>query len=225
MIFLYNKYVKQFVIYLFDLDGTLVDTKPGITKSIKATLEELQLKNIAKEAIDCDFNCFIGPPLVWSFSHYCNLNQEEATSAMTCYRKYYKASGIYDCKVYDGLLQTLRTLQKRGATLLVATSKPTVFARKILEHLELSQYFNAISGSDINEAHCDKEHLIKTALSLANISAKNSDILMVGDRKFDIQGAISCGIEQAGALWGFGTKDELETAGATYLIESPLMLL
>ncbi len=202
---------------VFDLDGTLTDPYEGITNSIKYAMEQMQ-KPIPD---DCDLKLFIGPPLYYSFEHYTKLTAEDSVRAVDEYRVYYKDRGIYENVIYDGISELLSNIRKRGGKALVGTSKPQVFAEEVLRHVEILDFFDAVSGADMSESHSSKEEIIRRSLSLAKIpESEYKYCLMVGDRKFDIEGANRCGIDSVGVLWGYGDERELQDEGATYIAKT-----
>lgn len=202
---------------VFDLDGTLTDPYEGITNSIKYAMTVMQ-KPIPE---GCDLSLFIGPPLYYSFEHFTGLSKEDSVRAVDEYRVYYRDRGIYENVIYDGIAPLLARIRAEGGAALVGTSKPQQFAEEVLRHVGIAQHFNAVSGADMSEAHSSKEEIIRRSLDLANIpESEYSRCLMVGDRKFDIEGARLCGIASAGVLWGYGDKKELSDEGATHIVQS-----
>ncbi|MBE6547445.1 MAG: HAD family hydrolase [Ruminococcaceae bacterium] len=207
----------QYKYIIFDLDGTLTDPYEGITNSIKYAMKVMDKPIPA----DCDLALFIGPPLYYSFEHYTKLTAEESVRAVDEYRVYYKDRGLYENKIYDGIADLLRDIRGGSGMALVGTSKPQVFAEEVLRDVKIHQYFNAISGADMKEAHSSKEEIIRRSLMLAGISEDEYKYcLMVGDRKFDVEGAKLCGIHSVGVTWGYGDRAELEAEGATYVVDA-----
>lgn len=200
---------------LFDLDGTLTNPKQGITKSVQYALRAFDI-----EEPDLDKLCkFIGPPLRTSFIEYYGFSDKKAEEAVVKYREYYSVTGLYDNEVYTGIKSVLENLQKAGKVLLVATSKPEKFARMILEHFELDRYFTDICGATMDASRGNKEEVIRYALDKNKITDLG-DAVMVGDRLHDIEGAKKVGIASIGVLFGFGSREELETYGADEIAES-----
>lgn len=198
---------------LFDLDGTLTDPMMGITKSVRYALnyygiEVNDLNNLLP---------FIGPPLRDSFQEYYGFDEAKANEAVEKYREYYKNDGIFDNKVYRGMKECLQTLKDNGKKLYVATSKPEFFAKQIIEHFSLSEYFEYIGGSEFNSRE-KKAEVIEYVLKTNQID--NNDVIMVGDRKHDIIGAHENKIPCVGVLYGYGTEDELKQYQADYLVAS-----
>ncbi len=203
----------------FDLDGTLTDPKEGIVGSIRYALEKL---GHPVSSDDDDLTWCIGPPLLNSFEKLVG-NAEEAERALAAYRERFGAIGLYENKVYPGIQGVLETLTSDGHRLFVATSKPTVYAEPILKHFELAHYFERIFGSELDGTRADKTDLLAWVLSEADLAA--SDTVMIGDRLHDVAGALNNGIDVVGVLYGYGSKDELLTAGAKRLCEDPADLL
>lgn len=200
---------------LFDLDGTLTDPAEGITNSVAYALSEFGITVEDKTQL----NVFIGPPLTDSFMNYYGLSEEEAKKAVTYYREYFKPKGIFQNKLYPGVPELLQALKDGGKRLLLATSKPEVFARDILAHFGIDKYFDFIAGATLDGTRSKKADVIAYALETFGVTEKGK-CLMVGDRNQDINGAKTVGIDSLGVLFGYGSLDELETAGATYIAET-----
>lgn len=200
---------------LFDLDGTLTDPFEGITKSIVYSL-----KRLGVTAPPCEeLRDFIGPPLFESYSRRFGFSDDLAVKAVAFYREYYSEKGIYECAVYDGLLPALDRLVQNGYELAVATSKPEHFAIKVLEHFELRGYFAFVAGASLDKSRVEKSAVIAYALKSV---ARPVRAVMVGDRKHDIIGAAQNGLNSVGVLYGYGDRDELLSAGANAIAETPL---
>lgn len=198
---------------LFDLDGTLTDPMMGITKSVRYALNYYGI-----EVNDLnDLLPFIGPPLRDSFKEYYGFDEAKANEAVEKYREYYKTDGIFDNKVYQGMVDCLQTLKDSGKKLYVATSKPEFFAKQIIEHFSLSKYFEYVGGSEFNSRE-KKAEVIEYVLKTNQID--NDDVIMVGDRKHDIIGAHENKIPCVGVLYGYGTEDELKQYQADYLVST-----
>ncbi len=203
--------MKEYSYILFDLDGTLTDPMEGITRSV-----QFALKHFGIEAGLQELCRFIGPPLKDSFVEFYHFSEEEAELAVMHYRKYFEVQGIFENKPYEGIPQLLDDLKSAGKTLLVATSKPTVFAKQILDHFGLAPYFVFVGGSELDGRRTKKAEVIGYVLDYMNILSLQSAV-MVGDRKHDILGAKAIGIDSIGVLYGYGDKGELVDAGADYL--------
>lgn len=205
--------MKKYI--LFDLDGTITDPKEGITKSVAHALNKFNIK-----VNDLDELCkFIGPPLKEAFMKYYNFSEEKSEEAIKYYREYFSEIGIYENIVYEGLEDMLKSLNDKNKICIVATSKPTVFAVKILEHFKLNKYFSFICGSNIDGTRSKKSEVIQYAIERNNI--KNlSEVIMVGDRMHDIYGAKEVGLQAIGALYGYGDYDELYNSGADHIVNN-----
>jgi phosphoglycolate phosphatase len=201
---------------LLDLDGTLTDSSEGITKSLQYALEKLgRPVPISEEML-----CCIGPPLLHSFLEHFQVQPKSlAEQAVGFYRERYNRQGQFENRVYRGIPETLDILQTRGFSLYLATAKPEVQARSILDHFKLSSYFAGIYGSGLNGALGDKGELIGHILRHEDLSV--NDTVMVGDRKYDMIGAGKCAVRKIGVTYGFGTHEELSEAGADYIVDSP----
>ncbi len=197
---------------LFDLDGTLTDPGIGITNSVMYALAKFGV-TVADRS---ELYRFIGPPLIDSFTGFYGFDHEKCVLAVEYYREYFKDTGIFENKVYDGVHEMLGTLKDRGIKLLLATSKPDVFAVRILEHFGLDVYFDHVAAATLDGRINHKDDVIRLALTLAGTEDK-SEILMIGDRKYDIIGANKVGIDSVGVLYGYGSEEELIAAGATYI--------
>ena len=196
-------------IIFFDLDGTLTDPALGITNSILHALEKMERDLPPRESL----YRFIGPPLVPAFQEFLGMTEEEANRALTLYREYFSVTGLFENTPYDGVENALAQLKNAGCTLVLATSKPEKFAVRILEHFGLAQYFTKICGASMDEKRNTKDAVIGYALDqLGNPDI--SRVVMVGDRHHDVQGAAVFGIPTLGVLWGYGSRDELNDAGA-----------
>lgn len=200
---------------LFDLDGTLTDPGLGITNSVVHALKKYGIEVEDRTSL----YKFIGPPLIDSFEKYFGFSHEEAVKSVDYYREYYKDKGIYENKVYDGIENLLEMLCDKGKKIILATSKPELFAREILRHFGLDKYFLFAAGSTMSETRTNKAEVIEYALSECGITDKSA-VVMVGDREHDIIGANKNGIDSIGVLFGYGSREELETAGATYIAET-----
>ena len=200
----------------FDLDGTLTDPKEGITKSVAYALKEVC--GIEVEDLD-SLIPYIGPPLVAGFQENHGVDEATAHACTAAYRVRFRDVGLFENRPYDGIRATLDGLREKGYTLYVATSKPTEFSVRILEHFGLADCFEHICGATFDGRISEKHEVIAELLRLAGEPDKD-EIVMIGDRKYDIEGAHAFGIRAVGVTYGFGTREELETAGADALCES-----
>ncbi len=201
---------------LFDLDGTLTDSGEGIMNAVRYTLERYE-----KEATEEELRSFIGPPLQTQFEQFLKVSEEEGKRAVSIYREYYTKRGIYENKVYPGIPDVLKQLKQAGFRLCIATSKPEKFAVQIAEHFNFAQYFDRIGGALMDGNRTKKREVIEYVLTEEQIGDQREGILMVGDRKHDICGAKQTGLRSMGVLYGYGSQEELETAGADWIVETP----
>lgn len=199
---------------LFDLDGTLTDPKVGITKSIAFALESLGAPVPSADELEW---C-IGPPLHESFTKILG-DGKNATKALDLYRQRFADIGIFENQLYNGVVELLHTLTKNGFSLFVATSKPKIFADKIIDHFGLRPYFNEVYGSELDGTRSDKGDLI--AHIIATLGLKPQHFLMVGDRKHDMIGATKNQVKCVGASWGYGSHEELMGSGAEKVMDQP----
>ena len=196
-------------IILFDLDGTITDSQLGITRSAAYALERFGI-HIEDPAT---LKFFVGPPLHDSFMEHYGFSSEDAARAVETYREYYREKGILENEVYPKISQLLADLKAKGKTVIMATSKPTVFAKRILEYFSLDGYFSYVSGAELSGVRNNKDEVIEYALEQCGITDR-SQCVMVGDRKHDIIGAKKTGLASVGVLYGYGDREELEAAGA-----------
>ena len=205
---------KDYKYILFDLDGTLTDPKEGITKSFQYALKhfgiEEDLANLEK---------FIGPPLHDSFRDDYNFSEEEVEEAVTKFREYFSQNGIFENKIFSGVKEVLEYLHSNNKRILLATSKPTIFAEKILKHFEIDKYFEYIGGSNLDGSRSEKNEVINHVLEVCKVSSME-DVIMIGDRKYDVIGAKKIGVDSIGVLYGYGDLEELQEVNPTYIIKN-----
>lgn len=204
----------NYEVILFDLDGTLTDSAEGILNSVIYALERMGVSYDSKESL----RRFIGPPLQTSFRDYCGFSEKQVAEAVRIFREYFRERGIYENKVYGDIPEMLNALCNADLTLAVATSKPEAFAEQILLRFDLAKYFKVISGATMDGT--DKVTVIREALTRLGIKP-SSRVLMVGDREHDILGAKEAGVSSLGVLFGYGSKEELQTAGADHIVSTP----
>ena len=197
---------------LFDLDGTLTNPALGITNYLAYALEKFNIEVTDKK----ELYRFIGPPLQDSFENFYHFSKEDSLKAVDFYRDYFRHKGLYENEVYQGIPDLLERLTAQGKKLLVATSKPEEFARQILKHFELFDYFDLVAGASMDGSRRLKGDVIAHALTSAQVSDLSAAI-MIGDREHDIMGAKKNGLDAIGVLYGFGNREELKKAGATYI--------
>lgn len=203
---------KQYL--LFDLDGTLTDSMEGIVNSV---LYALEYYGIHEEDMQ-KLRSFIGPPLKDSLMETYGFDDEKADEAVAKYREYFGEKGLLENAVYPGIPELLEKLKAAGKTLLVATSKPTVYTNRILEHFDLMKYFADVQGSNLDGSRTKKDEVIAYVLEANGISDREAAV-MIGDRKHDVLGGKKCGLDTIGVLYGFGSRRELEAAGAGQIAE------
>lgn len=202
---------KQYI--FFDFDGTLVDTSEGIFYSLAYAFECMG----EPEMCEKDMRRFIGPPLEQSFITYNNMSEEDAAKATEYFRKVYKTNGVNMHKVYEGVVETLKTLKSRGKILIIATSKPEPLATKIMKDNGFYDYFDVVSGATFDGKRSTKEQVLNHAISIAKPDSLDNCVL-VGDSKSDALGAQREGMDFVGVLYGFGVEKELETDKTKALI-------
>lgn len=204
---------KQYI--LFDLDGTLTDPMEGITRSAQHALKHFGIE--VSDHTSLDF--FIGPPLRDTFKQRYGMSEEDADEAIRIFREYFEPKGIFENEIYEGIPRLLEHLTQAGRSLILATSKPVDFAERILEYFDIKDYFDFVAGSTMDERRADKEEVIGYALEECQL-IDLSELVMVGDRKYDIQAAKAFGIYTIGVLYGYGSKEELKKAGADCLVKT-----
>ena len=203
----------------FDLDGTLTVPKPGITRSIQYALQRLDHPTMPTED---ELTWCIGPPLRASFVRLLGA-ETSADLAVSYYRERFSDIGLYENGVYDGIGEVLTSLCASGHRLFVATSKPHVFAERIIDHFGLRDHFERVFGSELDGTRVDKSHLLEYALKQASVDP--SKTLMIGDRSHDMVGAVNNGMKGIGVLYGYGSRDELLAAGAHHVCATPGAIL
>ncbi len=201
---------------IFDFDGTICNTGEGIIKSVKYALEAFGCQPPEK---DDDLSVFIGPPLVTSFMKYYGFNREKAEALVVKYRERYSERGVYESTLYPEIKELLQALKADGIKIAVASSKPLKFIEILLKKFEIYEYFDAVCGVTFNSDCETKASIIARALK--ELDAKAENALMIGDTRFDIEGAKENSITSIGVLWGFGSAEEFNTAGADFIAEKP----
>jgi phosphoglycolate phosphatase len=206
----------RYSLCLFDLDGTLTDPKVGITKSFQYALSAFGIR----EEPD-DLARFIGPPLREAFSESYGFSDADTERAVSKFREYFAVTGLLENAVYPAIPDTLQKLVESGATLAVVTSKVAAYANRILAHFDLASYFAAVSGDEMDGSLTKngKRDLINIALDVIDRKRRASPV-MIGDRKHDIIGAREAGVDSIGVTWGYGSRAELQEAGATEIAET-----
>lgn len=200
-----------------DLDGTLTDPRDGFVNCVRHALSSLQI-DIAE---GFELESCIGPPLHQTFAELC-ADDELTAAAIGIYRARYASVGLFENRLYDGILQCLSQMAPVAASIHVVTSKPTVYSQRIVEHFGLKPYLDAVYGSNLDGSLADKTELLAHVLDNEGIDAAQA--VMIGDRKFDIVGARNHGIRSIGVLWGYGSEQELRTAGADRVCDHPAQI-
>ncbi|MBT2724501.1 HAD family hydrolase [Bacillus sp. ISL-46] len=207
--------MDKYKIILFDLDGTLSDPKVGITKSVQYALQKM---DIIEPDID-KLECFIGPPLQVSFAEYYDFDDENTQRAIDYYRERFKDKGMFENKLYSDIPLLLKSLKEQQYTLVVATSKPTVFSEQILKYFNIDQYFELVVGSNLDGTRTSKTEIIQYIIDKYNEHMLD-DFIMIGDRKHDIIGANNTGIDSIGVTYGYGSFKELSDSNPTHIVNS-----
>lgn len=205
--------MKQYDYYLFDFDGTIMDTERSIKSCVMYALNFYGINENDPKNLDG----FIGPPLIYSFKHFYGASDELTEKLIKKYREKYSGDGCLDCALYDGVVEVFEKLKSQGKKIAVASSKPIIFVEKISKHFDIYKYYDVVSAEDLDKSSSGKKALIENALELLKCTDK-SKAIMIGDRHLDIEGAKAVGIDSAGAVYGFGSEDELKEAKADYLL-------
>ena len=211
---------------LFDLDGTLTDPRLGITSSVQYALRALGIEEPSLDKLEP----FIGPPLADSFREFYGLDEEQITTAIAKYRERFNNQGIYENEIYPGIAEMLAELKAGGKKLSIASSKPTQFVERILDYFDIRTYFDVIIGSNMDGTRSKKEEVVEEALRQMlpdemPPAGKKAAVAMVGDRRFDIEGAKEHGITSVGVSFGYAPEGELEQAGADFIVDTVDALL
>lgn len=203
--------MQKFKNIFFDFDGTIADSSEGVIKSFDYVLRSYGIT--VDKAV---YQKMIGPPLRESFSKILGFPDSEVANAIKKYREYYKPHGLFECKIYDGFVDLLKSLRKKSYKIFVATSKPEHFAKQILEHFKIDNLFDFIGGSSMDEkTRIEKVDVVRYVISENKLNLQ--ECILVGDRKYDVLGAHEAGIKCMGILWGFGSKQEFEESGADFI--------
>ncbi len=209
-----SKEGNRFGHILFDLDGTLTDSAEGVTRSVQHALQMYGIE-ASPEAL----RSFVGPPLHWSFENSYGFSKTKAFQAVEYYRDYYRVKGIFENRLFPDVTEMLEALLKSGASLYLATSKPTVFALQILQYFSIDRFFTTIAGSNLDGTRVDKNEVIDFVLTNNGDIDKNRAV-MIGDRKYDIIGARTCGLNSIAVTYGYGSPTELTAAEPTFMVYS-----
>ncbi|MEE8886774.1 MAG: HAD hydrolase-like protein [Eubacteriales bacterium] len=207
---------KNMRLAIFDLDGTLSDSGPGITKSVAYAFQKMGWPEQSEETL----RSFIGPALVPQFMETGPMTREQADQAVKYYREMYNDTGKFDNYVYPGIPELLLRLKEDGYRVAVGTSKPLFFTEQILDHFGLTRVFDCISAPDLGDTSSDKKRIIDQAIEKLDFCKSKRNVIMIGDRKFDILGARDSGVTSVAVTYGFGSSEELEEAGPDYMVDS-----
>lgn len=201
---------------LFDLDGTIINSEEGITKCVQYALkaygvDEPDLKKLL---------CFIGPPLAPVFREQYGMTEEEAWEAVKKYRERFDVKGIFECCLYEGVAEVIRSLKQKGYVLALASSKPEKACRRILEHFMLLPYFDEVVGSTLDGSISTKEEVLEElGRRMEHMQITKEEMCLIGDTKYDAAGAKAFGIRCIGVGYGFGTREDMLAAGAEVVFE------
>lgn len=206
--------MKKYDTVFFDLDGTIIDSGEGVSNSVLYALEKFGINETRENALR-----FIGPPLADSFRDFYGFDDEKATKGIEIYREYYREKGIFECYLYDGIRELLIKLKENGYKVVLCTSKPEEYAHRVLRFFEIFDLFDHACGATMDEkTRATKDEVMAYAFETSG--AQREKTLMVGDRKFDINSACKFGLDSVGVTFGYGSKEELKSAGATYIADS-----
>lgn len=207
--------MKKYDVIAFDLDGTLTNPERGLIASFVYALGKMGVDYGEKE----ELKRFIGPPIYEEWQRVFGFTPEESSEALLIFREYYSVYGWWDNEMYPGVPEMLRALCESGKKIILATSKPEVFARKILDLFDIAKYFDYVGGADTDKTR-DKKHEV-LAYSMASLGVTDtSRVILVGDRVYDAEGARACGVDSLGVLYGHGSREEIENSGFNYICES-----
>ncbi len=210
-----NNSMKHYQYLLFDLDGTLTDSQEGIINSIRYALGKLGITENDEDKL----LTFIGPPFVNSLREHYGFDESRIGTAVTTYREYFTSKGIYENRLYPGVAEMLGRVRESGKNLVLATSKPEVYALRILELFGIREYFGIVSGSSLDGSISVKSDIIRRVFEQTGDEHREKSI-MIGDRKHDILGARENGIDSVGVLYGYGKPEEITAALPTYTVRS-----
>lgn len=199
---------------LFDLDGTLTDSSEGITKSVQYALDKMGIHEPDLKPLER----FIGPPLYDEFRRSYDFDDAEAKQAIDFYRERFSVVGWKENLLYDGIPELLKALTEAGKTLSTASSKPAFFVDKIVKYFNIEQFFTVVSGATLDGSIGTKTQVVQQALERLNVQDRSQAVL-IGDRLHDAEGARACGIDCIGVTFGFGSREELESAGANHVVD------
>lgn len=193
---------------VFDLDGTLIDSSEGVTKSVNYAL-----KHFNKEVDDLTkLNCCIGPPLIYSFTTFFEMTEAEAREGIEIYRERYNTIGVFECRLMDNTEYALKELREQGYRIAMGSSKPEKMCHKILEHFDIEKYFDDVTGATDDGRIDTKEEVLRELIRREG--GDSSAMVLIGDTMYDIEGADKVGIPAITVTFGFGNIDDMKKAGA-----------
>lgn len=208
----------QYRYLFFDLDGTLWDSREGITKAVRYALEQMGYGSPALE----ELYKFIGPPLTESFPEFYGMTMEQAREGVQYFREYFTTQGIFENRLFDGVPEMLKTLKEAGRILCTASSKPELHVRTTLDYFHITDYFDHICGATLDESRSGKKEVLEELIRRIGLTEEqlHKEVLMIGDRKHDVEGAAVFGIPCLGTSMGFAVEGELKSAGALAVVNS-----
>ena len=208
---------------LFDLDGTVTDSGPGIMNAAQIALSRYNIEEADSERL----RLFVGPPLDKSFMERYGFSEEQAWEAIGYFREYYNKTGIFENSVYPGMDNLLKELKEAGYVLAIASSKPIVLIHRVLGHFDIDKYFDVVVGCELDGTRSKKSEVIEEVIRQLSELALERGLpevkelsIMIGDRCYDVEGAHSFGLPCVGVLYGYGSREEMEEAGADYITET-----
>lgn len=208
---------RQF--FLFDLDGTIIDSGEGIKNSIRYSLNKVGINENREDVL----NTFIGPPLLDSYMKNYGFTREKAIEVVNIYREYYKKQGVYENTLYDGIVDVIKNLKAQDNKIILATSKPEIFAREVIKQHRLIDYFDFIGGATLDHKISHKNEVLQYILD--NIKIEREKSFMIGDTKFDILGGRKFNLKTIGVTYGYGSLEELKESKADYIVNTPKEIL
>lgn len=208
--------MKKYDYIAFDLDGTLTDPEVGLVKGFIYAFDRIGIKYDSPESL----RRYIGPPLHQEWKREYGFTEEQTREAISIFREYYDKTGWAENRVYDGIVEMLERLKAAGKTIVLATSKPENTARRIMALFGLDKYFDFCGGASTSSTRDKKWEVLEYSLDAVN-ATDDARCILVGDRKYDAEGAAICGIDSIGVLWGHGTEEEITASGFTYVAKTP----
>ena len=198
----------------FDMDGTLVDSKPGIINSVVSALRDFGIQAAPEKLTKV-----VGPPLRYSFMTFFGFTEENVDQVIKVYRSYYSATGVFENSLYPGVVAMLEELDRAGKEIILATSKEEDYARQILNNYHMTQLFSFVGGADLASGRLSKAEVLRHICTAHKVTDMEPCV-MVGDREHDVHGAHELGMQCAAVLYGYGSEQELRQAGAEYVLPS-----